>query len=47
MELSYSGHFDLVLKVATDTWQIGDPGLSKFEEEFSLASRESRYRKDF
>lgn len=45
MELSYSGHFNLALKLADEVWPIDKPGLMKFKDEFSKSLHESIYWK--
>lgn len=45
MELSYSGHFKLALKLANEVWPVEKPGLMKFKNEFSEALHESIYWK--
>lgn len=46
MELSYSGHFSLALKLADETWPARKSGLEKFKDEFSKALHESLYWRD-
>jgi hypothetical protein len=47
MEFSYSGHFELALKMADEVWPAEKPGLSKFKADFTQALRDSLYWKDF
>lgn len=47
MELSYSGHSKLALKIATEEWPTEREGLSDFKEKFLQALKESRYWKEF
>ncbi|MBC7466240.1 MAG: hypothetical protein H7256_09625 [Bdellovibrio sp.] len=47
MELSYTGHFNLALKLADEVWPSGKPGLAKFKNEFSEALHESIYWKNY
>lgn len=47
MELSYSGHFDLALRLADETWPAKKSGLTKFKDEFSKALHDSLYWKKF
>ena len=47
MDFSYSGHFDLALKIADEAWPTKKPGLAKFKEEFAQALRSSAYWKSF
>jgi hypothetical protein len=45
MVLSYSGNFNLALKLADETWPAEKQGLEKFKDEFSRALHESPYWK--
>jgi hypothetical protein len=45
MDLSYTGHFDLALKVADETWPPDMPGLEKFKSDFREALDSSIYWK--
>lgn len=47
MDLSYSGHFKLALRLADETWPSKKTGLEKFKSEFSQALRDSLYWKEF
>lgn len=47
MDLSYSGHLDLALKIASEEWPENKPGLAAFNEKFVQALRDSHYWKDF
>jgi hypothetical protein len=47
MDLSYSGHFDLALTIASEEWPENKPGLAAFNEKFVQALRDSHYWKDF
>ncbi|MCM0605409.1 MAG: hypothetical protein KA715_04915 [Xanthomonadaceae bacterium] len=47
MELSYTWHFDLVMKIADESWPNEKPGLVEFKNEFSEALKKSPYWKKF
>lgn len=47
MDLSYSGHFELAMKIASEEWPSEKPGLLKFKEKFTQALHDSLYWKDF
>ncbi len=46
MDLSYSGHFKLALRMTDETWPVEKPGLEKFKNEFSQALQNSPYWKE-
>ncbi|MBI4042483.1 MAG: hypothetical protein HY391_03295 [Deltaproteobacteria bacterium] len=47
MDLSYTGHFELALKMADEIWPKTKPDLSKFKEDFTKALQETPYWKNF
>lgn len=47
MDLSYSGHFKLAMKMASEMWPEKKPGLSKFKEDFAQALHDSPYWRYF
>lgn len=47
MDLSYSGHVKLAIKVAEDVWPKTKPGLAEFKLEFSRALSGSPYWREF
>ena len=46
MDLSYSGHFDFAMKLASETWPTDKPGLLDFKNKFTKALYDSLYWKD-
>jgi len=47
MDLSYSGHLDLAMKIATEVWPLKKPGLAQFKKDFAEALNDSFYWKSF
>lgn len=47
MDLSYSGHSEMALKIASDEWPKDKEGLSNFKEKFVQALQDSPYWKKF
>lgn len=47
MDLSYSGHLDLALIIADNTWPVEKPGLSEFKLRFKNLLNDSFYWKEF
>lgn len=47
MDLSYSGQFDLAMKIASEVWPADKPGLLAFKDKFTQALHDSLYWKSF
>lgn len=47
MDLNYSGHKDLAVKLADEVWPKGRAGAEKFKIKFNKALSESKYWKEF
>ena len=43
MDLSYSGQFDLAMKIASETWPSDKPGFLVFKNKFTQALQDSLY----